>query len=305
MNAAHSDRPTLGILLMLGFAATGPIIDLFGKLAGETVPILQITAARFFLQALILLPIACIMRYCHRPSRTEMLLHVIRGSLMLVCTYCFFAALQYMQIAEALAIFFIEPFILTLLGGILLKESVGWRRILACIIGFMGALLVIQPKFDEVGLPALYPVGTAIGWAFYLIITRNMTRSVGGFALQTYTAIAGSLVLIPILIIADHGGFGLFDARALTNRELYLLLGVGIAGIISHFFLAFAFRYAPVTVLAPIQYLEIITAVILGFVFFHQLPNLLTVIGVLIIVGSGLFVFFREQTLSKKQTAAP
>ena len=167
---AVASKTLNGILLMVGFCIFGPAIDVFAKLAGNAdIPVFQISASRFALQALFLLPFALYYGLLRWPKKVEAGLHLLRGSLILIATSFFFAALKYMPIADAISIFFIEPFILTLLGALFLGEPVGWRRIIACLVGFCGALLVIQPQYETVGLAAAFPIGTAICFAFYQI----------------------------------------------------------------------------------------------------------------------------------------
>jgi len=141
---------------MMGFIITGPFIDIFAKLATAAVPVAQIAAARFLFQGAFIAP----------------------------------GAVKYMPIADAIAIFFVEPFILALMGWFFLGESLGPRRLTACFIGFIGALLVIQPSFAAVGWPAFLPLGTAIFFALYLLITRTMAQRIDPLAMQTYTSVA-------------------------------------------------------------------------------------------------------------------
>ncbi|MGB1181634.1 MAG: hypothetical protein ACPG35_06440 [Candidatus Puniceispirillaceae bacterium] len=110
-----TDRPQshlTGIMLMAGFCLFGPAIDMFAKLASDTVPLLQITAARFGFQLIFLIPIAIFMRCLYLPSVGEMASHFLRGFLILMATSLFFLAISYLPLADALAIFFIEPFAL-------------------------------------------------------------------------------------------------------------------------------------------------------------------------------------------------
>ena len=148
-------RPILGITLMLGFTVFGPTIDVFAKLAGGTIPLFQISASRFVVQVIIILPFALFFGNNVIPTRAEIGLYLVRGALILSATSLFFAALRHLPIADALAIFFVEPFILILLATVVFREKLGWRRLCACGIGFFGALLVIQPQYDVIGVASL------------------------------------------------------------------------------------------------------------------------------------------------------
>ncbi len=295
-----TDRTTLGILFMIGFSIVAPVMDSFAKATPEEVPVLQILAARFGIQALLLLPIAFWMRHAHRPERGEIGLHLVRAVLILVATGCFFTALRYMPIANAIAIFFVEPFILTLMGGFFLGEAIGPRRIIACLVGFAGALLVIQPSFADLGPVTLLPVVTAFCFAFYMVLTRQMATRSHPLALQGYTAIAAMLLIAPLLWGFDGSGIAALDPVWPRGLAVWTLLGVGIVSTISHLFISYALRFAPAATIAPLQYLEIVFATILGYFVFSDFPDHLTMLGAGIIVASGLYVFARERALGRR-----
>jgi len=290
---------------MMGFVITGPFIDLFAKLATAAIPVAQIAAARFLVQGAIVAPIAFLMGRLHVPERKEVGLHLLRGALILLSTACITGAVKFMPIADAIAIFFVEPLILTLLGGLLLGEMIGWRRITACIIGFIGALLVIQPSFAAFGWPSLLPLGTAVFFAFYLLLTRTMSRKMEPLALQTYTSAAALVVAVPILTFFNGSGIEFLDPVTPTGWPLIWLLLGGLSAAIAHLFLTYAFRFAPVTLLGPLHYLEIVVATILGFLVFGDFFNGLAALGVLIIIGSGLYLIWRERQLSLQAPQSP
>lgn len=305
--AAHRpDRTGLGILMMLGFCAVAPAMDTFAKLAAPMVPAGETTFARFAVQVVLLLPLALLLGRLRRPSGAEAARHLLRGGLLVVATVFFFAALEFMPVADAIATFFVEPFILTLLSGLLLGEKVGWRRYAACAVGFLGALLVIQPSFAAVGWPAFLPLGTALFFALYLVLTREMARQLDPVDLQFWTALAGTVLLGATLLAFEGSGHRALDPLPPPAPAWPLLLGVGVTATISHLFITAAFRHAPAAVLAPLQYLEIVGAVALGFLVFGDFPNPLTWAGVAIIVGAGLFVAWRERLAGvRAQETAP
>jgi len=299
------NRIVFGIFMMLGFAIFGPTIDVFAKLAGQSgIPVFQISAFRFAVQTVVLLPVAIYLRCLYLPGFAQAGLYLIRGGLILTATSFFFAALAYLPLADAISIFFIEPFLLTLLGAVLLKETIGWRRISACIVGFAGALLVIQPQYEAVGMAAAFPLGTAFCFAFYLILTRQMTQRAHPVTVQIFTSLASVALIAPVLLVMNNGPVAALDIVSVTPYQLGLLLGVGLAATVAHMFITVAFRHAPVAVLAPLQYLEIISATLFGWWVFSDLPNQTTVLGVIIIISSGLYVLMRERKLGLAQSAA-
>jgi drug/metabolite transporter (DMT)-like permease len=305
MPNARADRVSLGILLMVAFTITAPFLDSFAKLATDTVPIGQIVAARFVVQAVLLLPLAAFLGWLHRPTAREVGLHFARASLILLSTFLIVRAFAEMPIADAVAIFFVEPFLLTLAGAFFLGETLGIRRVLACGVGFLGTLLVIQPNFANSGWVALLPLGTAACFTAYLLLTRRMATAMHPVSLQAYTALAASALILPVLTGFEGTGQDLLDPVWPTWTDGLLLLGVGVAGGIAHLFLSFAFSHAPAATLAPLQYLEILFATLLGFLIFADLPNPTAFTGMLLITGSGVYIWWRERKLERLAEIPP
>ena len=290
---------TLGILFMLAFAIIGPLIDLFAKLASAEVPIGQIILSRFILQGFVLLPVAIILSLAHRPTFKEFQMHFLRATLILIGTGSFVSAIKYMPLADAMAIFFVEPFMVTLLGGFVLGETVGYRRLIACLIGFFGALFIIKPSFSLFGMVAFLPLLTAFSFTFYIFITRKMAQNMHPVTLQAYTALAAVIILLPIIIWANGTNIELLDPITPSLKAIFLLLGVGIAAIIAHLFITFALSMAPATIIAPLQYFEIVTATLFGYLFFSDFPDKWTFLGVFIIILSGVYIILREHKAQK------
>ena len=302
---ATADRPVLGILFMVGFCLTAPIMDAMAKLTPTDVPVSQILAARVGVQVGVLVPLAWAMGIAHRPGLSETLGHLLRGLMLLLATFFFFSAIRYMPIANAMAIFFVEPFILTLLGGLLLGEQVGPRRIIACIIGFVGALFVIQPSFSTLGAVALFPLGTAVTFAVYMLLTRAMSDRQHPITLQAYTALAACALIVPLIWAFDGSANPWLDPVWPSSFAWKTLLAVGVMATLSHLMLSTALKLAPAATIAPLQYLEIAGSVTVGYLLFQDFPDGLTWLGIAIIVGSGLYVFARERAASLPRRPGP
>lgn len=292
-----SDRTTLGILFMLAFCLFAPMMDALAKATPEVVPVPQILGFRFGIQVVILLPLAALAGHSLRVNWRDAGLHMIRAAALLAATGCFFTALRYMPIADAISIFFVEPFVLILMGAVFLGETVGWRRLSACAVGFGGALLVIRPSFGDLGLVACLPLVTAGLFAIYMLMTRAMARRLHPLALQGHTALAATVLIVPPLVIFDGSGVILFDPVVPQGPALWTLAGVGVVATISHLFLTYALRLAPAGTIAPLQYLEIVGATVIGYLAFGDFPTPLTWVGIAIIVASGLYLFERERRL--------
>jgi len=294
------DRILPGVVLMLAFCGLAPLIDLSAKLAAGTgLPVAQITAARFAVQAALMVPIAMAMGIALRLPADTLRLTLLRAVLLIGSTYSFVAAVAAMPIADALAIAFVEPFLLLLAGWALFGERVGPRRIAACSVGFAGALLVIRPSFAAFGPVALWPLATASFFAAYMLVTRALSARVHPVAMQAHTAIAGSLICLPALALGSVLGTDLLAPVAPTPVGWIWLAGVGLAATVSHMAITLALRFAPSATLAPLHYLEILGAVALGWAVFGDFPAPLTWAGIAVISASGLYVIHRERVAAR------
>lgn len=289
-----------GMLLMFLAVMISPIIDIFAKLAITTIHTVEISAARFIVQTLAMLPILFMRPGPLSFSWSGTGFHIVRGGILALSMVSFVATLEFMEVADAIAIFFVEPIILTIMSSILLKETIGWRRYTACAVGFFGAILVIQPSFTEVGYVALFPVVSAFCIAIFAILTRVRSRTEDPWSMQFQTGMWGfAFCALPILFSDALGMSGLsFVAPDLTTA-LYLL-GVGISASLSGILSVYAYRAAPASTLAPLQYLEIVSATIFGWLVFNHFPDPLKWLGIAIIVASGLYIIWRERRFASK-----
>ena len=210
----------------------------------------------------------------------------------------FFAALRFLPMADAVAITFVMPFILLLLGHLVLGEVVGPHRLAACVVGFLGTLMVVQPSFVEVGAPALLPLLVALLFSFFMLVTRRIAREADPITLQAASGIVASALLLPLVVGADGSGWAELDPVAVPGRAWVLLAALGALGTGAHVLMTFSLRFAPSATLAPMQYLEIPFATLLGFLVFGDLPNGLAATGIAVTVGAGLYMIGRERRAS-------
>ena len=294
------DTTLQGVLLMLAFCVIAPLLDVSAKLAAENgVPVGQVTAARFVVQTGLMLPVVLVMGLSMRLDARALGYATLRALFLLVSTFAFVSGIEVMPIADALAIVFIEPFILLLLGRFLFGDQVGPRRIAACAVGFVGALFVIQPSLAAFGLVALWPLATAFLFAFYMLVTRAMSAWMHPVTMQFHTSWTGLLLCLPVMLWADGSGIRALDPIWPTGWNWLWLFGVGFWAAVSHMAMTYALKFAPSATLAPLHYSEIVTAVILGFLIFGDFPNRLTWVGIAIIVCSGLYIIHRERLAAK------
>ena len=307
MSLANTLRgPNLrGPLLMVAFCVTAPLLDACSKLATTEIPVGQITAMRFVFQGLCMLPIILLMRLSWAASRRDLILLLARACCLILSTYSFVASVQYMPIADSIAIVFVMPFILMFLGRVIFGNPVGRNRIYASVVGFMGAMLVIQPSLSHYGLVALFPLGCAFSFSFYEMATQAMSNRVHPVTMQLHTSIAGSLICLPLMWLFNGSGIAELDPVSPDALNWAYLFGVGFWAALSHLCMTVAMKYAPAATLAPLHYLELPMAVFLGYAIFGDFPNLLTWAGIFLITGSGLYIIRFEHRAANHPMPQP
>lgn len=281
----------LGMFLLPGMDAIAKYIGGIGAMSPG-----QLTFIRFFVQAVFFAFWLLVFSGAAslRPKRLG--LNVARGALIATASLLFFIAVKYMPLADAIAVFFVEPLILTLLSFIVLREPVGWRRVSAVVVGFIGALIVIQPSFALFGPVSLLPLGTATLFACYLLLNRVAGAYDSASNMQFIAGVSGTLVLGAAIIGGE--AFGLADMVFHWDAPAWiwgLAVAMGVIGCIGHHLIVQAFKLAPASLLAPFQYIEIVAAAGLGWLVFNELPTLSKWLGIAIIVLSGLYVFWHER----------
>ena len=269
-----------------------PGMDAIAKWLSSSISAGQFVWCRFLFQTMFLLPFFWTTR--GRMPLADLPLHVARGGLMAVGTMAFFIALKYLPIADAIAIFFVEPLILTLMAMIFLGEKLALRRFAAVIVGFAGALIVIRPNFEVFGWAALLPLAAATTFSVYLLITRRLSQREAPVRMQFFSGVFGGLIATLALAFGGTLDVALFSTSWPSSFEWLLLGALGLISTVAHLLVTHAFQRGPAGLLAPFQYIEIIGATAMGLLVFGDFPDALTWVGIAIIVGSGLYVFRHE-----------
>ncbi|WP_299690955.1 DMT family transporter [uncultured Tateyamaria sp.] len=299
------DRPLLGVILMLGFCIVAPMGDAVAKLLGQSVPLGQLLFIRFAVQALVLIPLVWATRRMWRMQGRVLRLTVLRTVLHIFGIGAMFSALQYLPLADAVAIAFVMPFLMLLLGKFVLGEEVGARRLWACVVGFVGTLMVVQPSFVEVGWPALLPLVVAVNFSVFMLVTRQIAKETDPVGLQAVSGVMAVVIMGPLLLLTQSSGIFALTLKTPTGLEWSLLLAIGLLGTLAHLLMTWSLRYAPSATLAPMQYLEIPVATIIGLIVFSDFPNGLALAGILITIAAGLYIVLRERAIARIEARTP
>ena len=279
--------PLAGIGLLLLAVLCFSLLDATAKYLVETVPTLQIVWLRFVSHVILSL---VLFRVWTNPSLLKTkrpVLQIVRAFCLLGITIFNFLAVRYLQLAETTAIMFAAPFVITALAGPILGEWAGPRRWIAIVVGFLGVLVVTQPGFGDMHWAAIYSVASMLFYAVYAILTRQLTAT---------DSAAGMLILSGIVAAVAMTPAGL--SVWVTPPDLWtwsLLFATGVFGGGGHFLFIIAHRMAPAPVLAPFIYTQIVWMIALGYLVFGDVPTLTNLVGAAIVVGSGLYILYRER----------
>ena len=265
-----------------------PIMDGFAKYLSAELPVLQITWARYFFTVAFTFPIMFFFFRKNLVWTDKPKLQFLRGLILLTANICFFYAISVISLAKALTLAFVAPLIVTAFSPIFLGEKVGFRRWSAVIIGFIGSLVVIRPGFVEINLASIAALGTGVMYGFYLIITRKLSTSDNPLLTLLLTGVVGAMIVSTIMPFVWINP---------TLNQWFIMAAIGVFACIGHLFLILSLKYADASKLAPFSYFEIITNMIIGYYFFNDFPDVWNLIGLLIIVMSGYYIYIRERRI--------
>jgi len=231
-------------------------------------------------------------KYGFQILRTQKLkLHVARSLFNVIAMLSFFYSLSIVSLAEVSSLAFTAPLFASILAVIFLKEVVGIKRVLAIIMGFIGAIIVIDPVYSSIKIGHLYILLSASVWSISLIIIKILGRTESSVTITSYMV----LIMIPISGVAAY-----FHWQAPTINDLWYLLLIGISGTSAQMLLAQALREGDTSIIMPFDFLKLIWAVGIGYVFFYEIPSLNVWVGATIIFLSTLYIAYREKVLSNK-----
>ena len=226
-----------------------------------------------------------------RLGRQDFILICVRSLAEVAAAWTFLTALFNMQLANVTAILQALPLVMTFAGALFLKEPIGWRRLSASIIGFVGVLMIVQPGGDSFNIYSIYALLSVGLIVIRDLAARRMSRDVPSMFAATFAA--GT--------VTAFAGFGsmFIEWTPVTGHSAALLSGAATAVLIGYLMSVTAMRVGEISFVAPFRYVGLLASLILGVVIFGQLPSTLALLGCVVVVGSGLFIFRRERQLSE------
>ena len=290
MTAALPARPLIGVALMLGAMATLPFLDVIAKTLGEQgMPVLQIVWARVAFGAALTVPFALQQAGAGGLMPPNPGFHLFRAAFLVCATFTFFLSLTYLPIADALALFFVQPLIVTILSALVLREKVGPRRWAAVAVGFIGTLIIIRPGFVEVNPGSLLALAAGAFLGIYFVMSAKIAGQAPPMVITFQTNIIGTALIsgaMPFVWIAP------------TPAQWAMFVGLGLVANLGHLLILSAYRRADASLLAPLAYTEMIGATIVGWLFFGDFPDGWTFLGVGVLIGCAIYISVRERQVA-------
>jgi drug/metabolite transporter (DMT)-like permease len=304
--APAKDQSLAGIGFVLLAVLIIPGMDAVAKLVSGDLSPGQIAWARFLFLLLFTLPFARAAAGSWRamiPPRPR--LNALRGPIHAVASFFFFGAIATMPLADALALAFVQPLFLTALSPIFLGERIGVRRWTAVGVGFVGALIIARPGGGVFGWTAALPLASALIFSFFLILTRKVAGAAPVMVTHCFAGLTGTLFMT--VALAAGAAFEIAPLMpSMPSAGHWLLLALaGLIGMVAHFFLLHGYRRAPASTLAPMHYIEIVAATVLGLAIFGDFPDRWTWVGLAVIVTAGVYVSYRERVVQRRGRAGP
>ena len=284
--------PLIGVAFMLGAMASLPFIDVFAKFLGQQgVPVLQIVWARLSVGAVVALPFALRHRGPKGLIPDRPVYHSLRAAFLILATFCFFLSLKYLPIADALAIFFVQPLVVTVLSALVLKEAVPRNRWAAVAVGFAGTLIIIRPGFVALNPGSLLALAAGTFLAIYFVMTRHISGRAPAMVTTFQTNAVGAAVLSLAMPLVWHSP---------TPSQWLMCAGLGAIATFGHYLIVRAYDYSEASLLAPLAYTEMVVATAVGWYFFGDFPDALTFLGVAVLIACALYI-----TMTERNRATP
>ncbi|MDA0703649.1 MAG: DMT family transporter [Proteobacteria bacterium] len=266
------------VLMMLAWSLF-PVMDAISKYISDEYHVLHIVWARLAFQALATVILLLALGRLDALRSAAPRLQLLRSGGFLAHTVLFVSAIVFVPLAESIALLFVGPMLVVALSAALLRESVGPARWLTVMTGFLGAMLIIRPGLGALHWAAALVLLSALCFAFYQVWTRGLNAVDSPLTTLAYTPVAGLLALSPLMP---------FVWVPPSPEDWALMALMGSVGALSHFILIKAFEAAEASLLAPFAYVQIVSATLLGFIVFGDLPDRWTITGAAVIIAANL-----------------
>jgi drug/metabolite transporter (DMT)-like permease len=279
--------PLSAILLIVLASACFSAVDVAVKHLGQRYPVPMLVWARWSVQALLLVALLGPKMRLNLVRTAHLPLHLVRGAVLILSSLCYFSALRFLPLAEATALNYTSPILVTLLASWLLHEPLTRPRWAFIAAGFLGMLLVIRPGSEMLTPAALFALGAAAFYAVFQILTRRLAGE-NLMVLLFYPSLVGTVVLALAAPFVHSGG-------VYWTSDLGAIIGIGIVGTVGHLLFTQAFQRASASAIAPFTYMQLVWSTLAGWALFATFPDGWTLTGIIVIAGSGVVLTWYER----------
>lgn len=285
-----------GVLLMLLGDLLFALNDAMGKWLVASFSVGQILVVRSFGSFIILAPMIARQGSDALFRIEQPRLQILRVVMTTADVALFYAAVAYLPLADVMTFYMAGPIYVAAISHFFLGERIGWRRWLAVLVGFIGVLIALRPSTAMLSWPSIFGLCGSLAFSLTLVLARRLRQTSDAtlVAWQTVGALAAGLVL------------SIGHWRSASTLDFAAMLGLGVVAGSAHMLITRSLKLAPASLLAPLQYTLLIWAIALGFVFFGDIPDAQIIVGSIVIVLAGLFIFHRKNlTDSVPKDAVP
>jgi drug/metabolite transporter (DMT)-like permease len=283
----HAHIPLSAILLIVVASACFSAVDVTVKHLSQRYPVPLLVWARWGVQALVLLAVMGPRMRLDLVRTTRLRLHLVRGIVLIASSLCFFSALRYLPLAEATALNYTAPMLVTLMAAWLLGERLTRPRWAFVVAGLLGMLLIVRPGSEMLTPAALLALGAAALYATFQILTRKLAGE-NLMVLMMYPSLVGTALLSLGLPFVHSDEW-------YPTSDLGAFVGIGIAGTVGHLLFVQAFQRASASAIAPFTYMQLVWSTLAGWLLFATFPDGWTLIGIVVIAGSGVVLTWYER----------
>ena len=287
-----TNNPRLGIMLMLGTMLVFATQDGFSRLLAERYNVMTVVLFRYWFFAAFVLTLSASRKggIARVAKSNRPWLQIFRGVLLVAEICVMILAFVRLGLVEAHAIFATYPLIVAAMSGIVLGEPIGWRRRVAVAIGFVGVLIILRPGFQVFSPDALIAVTAALMFALYSLLTRMVSRYDSAETSFFYTGVAGA---VAITLVAPFW----WDPMQ-TPTDWGWMAALCVFGASGHYLMIKAYEATEASTIQPFAFFQLVFASAIGIVFFGDVLQGWTIVGVVVIVAAGLFTFWRQRVTS-------
>ena len=302
----------LGILCAIGASSAFSLNDALFKLLGGTYPLHQVVFIRSVVAILLILIVIVPVEGGISTLKTRQpALQIIRGCSLVIANIAFFSGLIVLPIANAMAVFFMAPFLVTIFSAVILHEKVNIRRWLALAVGLFGVFLIVRPGSTDFQWAYLLPFIAATAYATCNTIARGMGLSESAGSMAFFSQLTFLVASTSASLVLGTGHFSGHEHPSVEfllrgwlmpdKLGWILILSTGLLNVVGGYLISHAYRYGESGIVTPFEYVALVLAICWGYLFWQEIPTIISATGICFILISGVFVAVAEARFDVKQ----